>query len=159
MRITIAAIGRLKDGGERVLVDRYVERLAGARSTGFGPMAERELPEARQGTAAERRADEAQRLLKAIDGADLVVGLDAAGRQMSSEAFAKWLGDRRDAGSRHAAFLIGGADGHGDEIAERSHLVLSLGPMTLPHGLARAVLAEQIYRSTTILSGHPYHRA
>ncbi len=159
MRLTIAAIGRLKDGAERVLVNRYIERLAGARSVGIGGVAEKELSESRLGSAAERRAEEATRLLKAVEGADLMVALDAGGRQMASDDFARWLGAKRDGGTRHAAFLIGGADGHGHAIAAHAHLKLSLGMMTLPHGLARAVLVEQIYRATTILAGHPYHRA
>lgn len=159
MRLTIAAIGRLKDGAERVLVDRYIERLAGARGVGIVGIAEKELNESRLGSSAERRADEAARLLKAADGADLLVALDESGRAMSSDSFARWLGARRDGGTRHAAFLIGGADGHGDAIAARAQYTLSLGPMTLPHGIARAVVAEQLYRATTILAGHPYHRA
>lgn len=158
MRLTIAAIGRLKDGAERVLVDRYVERLATGKSVGLGPMREIELPEGRQTAAAGRRSDEAQRLLAQTEAADVVVALDESGRTLSSAQFAGWLGRARDDGHRHAAFLIGGPDGHGAAVAERAKLRLSLGPMTLPHGLARAVLAEQLYRAVTILSGHPYHR-
>lgn len=159
MRITIAAIGRLKDGAERTLVDRYLERSALGRSIGLGPVAEAEAPESRRRSAAERMDEEAERLLRAAGGADPVIALAPDGRAMSSEAFARWLAARRDAGSRHVAFLIGGADGLGGEVAGRAASTLSLGPMTLPHGLARAVLAEQIYRAITILSGHPYHRA
>ena len=158
MRLTIAAIGRLKDGAERVLVDRYIERLGGARAVGIVGIAEKELTESRLGSVPERRADEAARLLKAVDGADLLVALHEGGRPMSSDAFARWLGGKRDGGTRHAAFLLGGADGHGEAIGVHAQMVLALGPMTLPHGLARAVLVEQIYRATTILAGHPYHR-
>lgn len=158
MRLMIAAVGRLKDGGERVLVDRYLQRLTSAKALGLGPVIEKELAEARQATVPERQADEAARLLKLTGDADLIVALDERGKSMSSQDFAIWLGARRDEGRRHAVFLIGGADGHGLPIRDRAHLLLSLGPMTLPHGLARAVLIEQIYRATTILSGHPYHR-
>jgi len=159
VRLTIVAIGRLKDGGERVLVDRYVARMASAKGLGVGPLAERELTESRLGTAQERKSDEAARLCKAADGAELLIGLDERGRQLSSEAFARWLGQKRDGGVRHAAFLIGGPDGHGDAVAAAADLMMTLGPMTLPHGMARAVLAEQLYRASTILAGHPYHRA
>ena len=158
MRLSIAAVGRLKDGAERVLVDRYLKRLVAAKSLGLGPVVEKEIAEARHATAAERQSDEAARLLKLVGDADLLIALDERGKAMTSAAFAAWLGARRDDGHRHAAFLIGGADGHGLAVRANAHLLLSLGPMTLAHGLARAVLAEQLYRATTILAGHPYHR-
>ncbi len=158
MRITIIGVGRLKDDAERVLVDRYLERLKGARGVGLGPLAEKELSEARQPTASERQSFEAQRLLKLADGADSLVVLDEQGKSLTSNAFAKWIGAERDRGVKHMAFLLGGPDGHGAEVLAAAILRLSLGAMTLPHGLARAVLAEQIYRASTILAGHPYHR-
>ena len=83
--------------------------------------------------------------------------LDSRGKQMSSEAFASWLGARRDEGAQHIVFAIGPASGWSDGARGQAHLLLSLGPMTLAHALARAVMAEQIYRAYTILSGHPYH--
>jgi 23S rRNA (pseudouridine1915-N3)-methyltransferase len=83
--------------------------------------------------------------------------LDSRGKQMSSEAFATWLGARRDEGAQHIAFIIGPANGWSDAGRKRAHLLLSLGPMTLAHALARLVMAEQIYRAFTILTGHPYH--
>lgn len=159
MRLLVIAVGRLKDGGERVLVDRYVERMSGSRGQGLGPIVEKELAESRLGSAAERQADEARRLLKAAEGCQSVVMLDEGGKALSSEAFAQWLGRQRDAGIREMGFLIGGADGHGEAVREKANLRLSLGLMTLPHGFARAVLAEQLYRASTILAGHPYHRA
>jgi 23S rRNA (pseudouridine1915-N3)-methyltransferase len=76
---------------------------------------------------------------------------------MSSEAFAAWLGARRDQGAQHIVFAIGPASGWSDTAREKANLLLSLGPMTLAHALARAVVAEQIYRAFTILTGHPYH--
>ncbi len=91
----------------------------------------------------------------------LLVLLDSRGRQMDSEAFAAWLAARRDDGARHILFAIGPASGWSgstlDEARKRASLLLSLGPMTMAHALARAVLAEQLYRAYTILSGHPYH--
>jgi 23S rRNA (pseudouridine1915-N3)-methyltransferase len=87
----------------------------------------------------------------------LVVLLDSTGRQMTSEAFAAWLGARRDEAARHIVFAIGPADGWSKTGRQRAQLLLSLGPMTLPHALARLVVAEQLYRACTILAGHPYH--
>lgn len=159
MRLSIVAVGRLKDGGERVLVDRYVSRLAANKGLGLGPLTERDIPESRLGSAPERMKDEAARLLAAAEGCDFIVALDERGKAHTSDVFARWLGQNRDAGRRHAAFLIGGADGHGAVVGARADLVLSLGMMTLPHGLARAILAEQLYRASTILMGHPYHRS
>ncbi|HTB97417.1 MAG TPA: 23S rRNA (pseudouridine(1915)-N(3))-methyltransferase RlmH [Terracidiphilus sp.] len=83
--------------------------------------------------------------------------LDSRGKTLSSEAFASWLGARRDGGAQHLVFAIGPASGWSDEARVRAQLLLSFGPMTLAHALARLVLAEQIYRAFTILSGHPYH--
>ena len=87
----------------------------------------------------------------------VVVLLDSRGRPMTSEGFASWLGARRDDGSQHIVFAIGPADGWSDAVRQRATLLLSLGPMTLAHSLARLVVAEQVYRAFTILSGHPYH--
>ena len=157
MRVLIAAVGRLKDGAETVLVDRYMERLA-PRIAGLGPIAISEIPEARQGGAAARKHDEAERLLRAAAKADFRIALDERGKALSSDAFAKLLGRKRDDGIATLAFLIGGPDGHGKAATDAADLTLSLGPMTLPHGLARVVLVEQVYRAATILSGHPYHR-
>jgi 23S rRNA (pseudouridine1915-N3)-methyltransferase len=99
------------------------------------------------------------RLLKAAAATTARVVLDESGKALSSEAFAKWLAQTRDGGCKGLAFLIGGPDGHGAEAVQGAALKLSLGAMTLPHGIARAVLIEQLYRAATILSGHPYHRA
>jgi 23S rRNA (pseudouridine1915-N3)-methyltransferase len=85
------------------------------------------------------------------------VMLDSRGRQMSSEAFAVWIGARRDEGSQHIVFAIGPASGWSDDARKRAQLLLSLGQMTIAHALARLLMAEQIYRACTILTGHPYH--
>ena len=158
MRVTIAAVGRLKDGAEQRLVERYVERLS-SRAAGIGPLRIKEIIEGKQAGAAVRRADEAERLLRAVSDADVRIVLDETGKMLSSAAFARLLGEKRDDSTSMLAFLIGGPDGHGASALEAAHLRLSLGPMTLAHGLARAVLSEQLYRAVTILSGHPYHRA
>lgn len=159
MKLVIAAVGRLKDGPERELLDRYMKRLSqSGRGLGLAPVEMLETPEGRADTAALRQADEAARLLKLTSTCDVLIALDENGRAMSSRAFAVQIAKYRDGGAQGVALLIGGADGHGDAVLAKAALKLSLGAMTLPHGLARIVLAEQLYRATTILAGHPYHR-
>ena len=87
----------------------------------------------------------------------IIVLMDSRGRQMSSENFAEWLGRQRDNGAQQIVFAIGPADGWSESSRKRATLLLSLGPLTLAHALARVVVAEQIYRAFTILTGHPYH--
>ena len=87
----------------------------------------------------------------------IAVLLDSRGRQLTSEAFAAWLGARRDEGSQHVVFAIGPANGWSDTARKRAQLLLSFGQMTIAHALARVVMAEQIYRACTILTGHPCH--
>lgn len=160
MRLLIAAVGRLKDGADRELADRYLDRLGAlGRSHGLVPDKIVEIPESRGADAQARRAEEAQRLLEAARACPVRIVLDERGASMSSVAFAGLVRDERDAGAKGLAFLIGGPDGHGEAAREGARLVLSLGPMTLPHGLARIVLVEQLYRAATIIAGHPYHRA
>jgi 23S rRNA (pseudouridine1915-N3)-methyltransferase len=160
MRLLIAAVGKLKDDEERGIVARYVKRCdATGKTLGLGPLTIIELSESRAATTPERKADEAQRLMKTADGAMFKIALDGGGKAFTSEAFAALLGKAADSSIKTCAFLIGGPDGHGPAILKDANVVLSLGSMTLPHGLARVVLAEQIYRAATILAGHPYHRA
>ena len=87
----------------------------------------------------------------------VAVLLDSRGRQMSSEIFAAWRGARRDEGTQHIVFAVGPASGWSDAARKRAQLLLSLGPMTMAHALARLAMAEQLYRAFTILAGHPYH--
>ncbi|MGA3160936.1 MAG: 23S rRNA (pseudouridine(1915)-N(3))-methyltransferase RlmH [Terracidiphilus sp.] len=87
----------------------------------------------------------------------VAVLLDSSGRQMSSDVFAAWLGARRDQGTQHIVFAVGPASGWSEPARKRAQLLLSLGPMTMAHALARLVVAEQLYRAITILTGHPYH--
>ena len=158
MRITIAAIGRLKDH-EHDLVARYIERFDGVgRRLALGPLRIVELPESRAPAATGRKTDEAARLRTAIAAADVRVALDEGGSAISSRAFAERLAALRDEGFQHVAFQIGGPDGHADSVLNDARWRLSLGAMTLPHGIARIVLAEQLYRAATIIAGHPYHR-
>ncbi len=160
MQLLIAAVGRLKQGPERELFAHYLARAeAAARTLGLAPVSVIEVPESKAGTAPLRCQDEAAALLAKLPTPHKLIGLDRNGKAMTSEAFAGRLAKFRDEGIRALAFVIGGADGLGEKALSRADLTLSLGPMTLPHGLARIVLAEQLYRAATILSGHPYHRA
>mgnify|MGYP000394386932 CR=1 FL=1 len=160
MRIAITAIGKLKDPEERSIVERYAKRMSGAgKPLGLGPLEIRELPESRAPDVATRKRDEAARLLRDVGSGDFVVALEPTGKSLTSEAFAAFMRATRDEGTNTCVFLIGGPDGHGGAALDAAALKLSLGSLTLPHGLARVVLVEQLYRATTILSGHPYHRA
>jgi 23S rRNA (pseudouridine1915-N3)-methyltransferase len=163
MRIVLAAVGRLKDGAERALFERYWERLqAAGRPIGLGPLSLVEITEGRSSDRSKRKADEAGRLLSAAGGAGtaaFLVALDEGGKAISSAAFADLVRKTRDSGAKTMSLVIGGPDGHGAEALAAAQLRLSLGPMTLPHGLARIVLAEQLYRAATLIAGHPYHRA
>ena len=160
MRLIIAAVGKLKDGAERDLVARYRERFeAMGRKLGLAPVVWHEIPESRAQDVARRCDDEATALLKLARDADYLIALDERGKSLTSAAFARTLAKVRDGGTKTAAIVVGGPDGLADAIRKAAALQLSLGAMTLPHGLARVVLAEQLYRAATILAGHPYHRA
>lgn len=160
MRIEIAAIGKKRGGPEAALVEDYLDRTRGfGRRIGFSDvvLSELEAPKSLSGETLKKR--EGELLLKTLsDGASLIA-LDETGENISSEKFAKLLERLRDDGAQSAAFVIGGADGHGDEVRGRATRLISFGAATWPHMLVRAMLAEQLYRAMTILSGHPYHRA
>jgi 23S rRNA (pseudouridine1915-N3)-methyltransferase len=159
MRLIVAAIGRLKDDGERDLIGRYMKRMSSGRAVGIAPVTIEELAESRASDASARQEDEAARLLNLTADCDFRIVLDERGRTMTSPEFAHYLAARRDDGVKATTILLGGPDGHAASLRSSAGLTLSLGPMTLPHGLARVVLVEQIYRAITILAGHPYHRA
>jgi 23S rRNA (pseudouridine1915-N3)-methyltransferase len=160
MRLIIAAVGRLKDGPERALLERYRDRFADlGKRLGLSPVVWHEFPESRAATAIKRCAEEGAALLKLARDADIIIALDERGKAFTSQAFAQLLGKIRDDGAGTLAILVGGPDGLSPEVRQAAQIKLSLGAMTLPHGLARIVLAEQLYRASTILAGHPYHRA
>ncbi|MDI4664054.1 23S rRNA (pseudouridine(1915)-N(3))-methyltransferase RlmH [Xanthobacter autotrophicus] len=160
MRLVLACVGRLKAGAERDLVTRYVDRIRPAgRPLGLGPCDMIEIAESAARRAEDRMAEEGAALLAALPvGAGLMV-LDPRGRQVSSEDFAARMAAQRDGGLPALAFAIGGADGLSDAVREKATLMVAYGTATFPHQLVRVMLAEQIYRAVTILSGHPYHRA
>jgi 23S rRNA (pseudouridine1915-N3)-methyltransferase len=158
MRIGINAVGRMKAGPERELADRYLDRFAKAGpplGLEFGGVAE--SVESRLGTASERMREEAVRLDSALS-AGLLILLDERGKNLSSPAFAQLVADHRDRGTRQLTFAIGGPDGHAASLRGGASALISFGAATWPHQMVRVMLAEQLYRAATILSGHPYHR-
>lgn len=152
MKLLIACIGRAARGPERDLYEHYADRIR-------WPLALRELEEKRKLPPAQMILREGELLLGAVPAKSVLVALDRRGKVLDSEGFAGRLARWRDNSVSAVAFLIGGADGHGEPLLKKAALVLSFGPMTWPHLLARAMLAEQIYRAQQLLAGHPYHRA
>ena len=152
MRITIAAVGRLRDATLRVPYDDYAGRLG-------WPIALKEVEEKRKLSGPERMASESRLLAEVLPDKAVVVALDPRGKTLTSEDFAAQLGRWQDDGVADLGFVIGGADGLAPEWRRNARLVLSLGAMTWPHMLVRVMLAEQLFRAQSILSGHPYHRA
>ncbi|MBL8643208.1 MAG: 23S rRNA (pseudouridine(1915)-N(3))-methyltransferase RlmH [Rhodospirillaceae bacterium] len=152
MRILIVAIGKSKPGPEKDLLAEYAKRLPWALDV-------KELAQGKDASAEARKAREAESMLSAVPEGSTIIALDERGTSESSEKFAARVGQWRDAGARTLAFLIGGADGHGDAVLKAAKHKLSLGAMTWPHMLVRGLLAEQLYRAHSILTNHPYHRA
>ena len=138
MLLHIVARGKIGRSPEAELVDRYVKRIA-------WPTRVTELPD-RGGKVPD------------LPGNSIIVVLDERGQALSSSGLGTMLESWRDAGKREARFMIGAADGHSDELREEANLLLSFGPATWPHLMVRAMLAEQLYRATSILANHPYHR-
>lgn len=158
MRLQVVAIGRLKSGPERDLTARYRDRAAAiGRALGFSGPDVMETPESRARRADDRRAEELVGLRGRLSGTVVVLFAEGAA-SMSSADFAAWLASGRDAGRAGASFTIGGPDGTHPELEAQADLAVSFGRMTLPHGLVRVLVCEQIYRALTILAGHPYHR-
>ncbi len=152
MEIAFVAIGRLKRGPIAELIADYVGRLP-------WPVLIHEIDAVDRKNAAETARAEGERLRKHLPKAGRVVALDSGGRQLTSEAFAKQLGAWRDGGTASVAFVIGGAEGLDRRLIDEADMVLSLGALTWPHLLVRAMLAEQLFRAASLLSGHPYHRS
>ncbi|WP_205479174.1 23S rRNA (pseudouridine(1915)-N(3))-methyltransferase RlmH [Sphingomonas arenae] len=138
MLLHITARGKIGRSPEAELVDRYLKRIT-------WPTRLTELPD-RGGT------------VPPLPTNSITIALDERGAALSSVDLARKLELWRDSGKREARFLIGGADGHGEESRASADLLLSFGPATWPHLLVRAMLAEQLFRATSFLAGHPYHR-
>ena len=159
MRILIVAIGRLKQGPERELAERYRERFDDiGRKLGFRGLEIYEIPESRARDAAARIAEEAAAISALIPDKSAIIALDERGETIDSPAFARHLGRWRDESVPNAVFLIGGADGLDLQLKTRADLLLRVSSLTLPHAMVRVLLAEQLYRAWTITQNHPYHR-
>jgi len=155
MRVTVCAVGRLRKGPEKVLIDDYLDRFdKTGRGLGLGPVTMREVEDKKGGGM----AAEAALLSKAIPEGAAICCLDERGKLMTSPDFADQLGKWRDQGRADVAFVIGGADGLDPALRDRADMALSFGKMVWPHMLARVMLSEQLYRAASILSGSPYHR-
>ncbi|WP_271950900.1 23S rRNA (pseudouridine(1915)-N(3))-methyltransferase RlmH [Ruegeria faecimaris] len=155
MRISIVAVGRLRAGPEKSLLDDYLTRFdRTGRALGLGPARVIEVEDKKNaGIGAE-----ATLLRKALPKGTVICTLDERGRVMSSPDFAQKLGGWRDAGRQDLALIIGGADGIAPDLRAEADFSISFGSMVWPHMLVRVMLAEQLYRAATILSGGPYHR-
>jgi 23S rRNA (pseudouridine1915-N3)-methyltransferase len=154
MKFVVAVVGKPRDANLAGAIREYE-----TRASRYWPLEVHEVREepARSGSADLVREREGERLLSAVPAVAQVVACELTGRAMSSEEFATWLQQLRER-ARDVAILIGGAFGLGDVVRRRATVSLALGPWTLPHELARLVLAEQMYRAGTITRGEPYHK-
>lgn len=155
MRFLIAAVGKPRNKALAAAIAEYE-----ARAARYWPLEIAEVrEESARGAAAERvRAREGERLLASIDARTHVIACEADGARMSSEQFSAWLQREREQAAYDVAFTIGGAYGLSEAIRERAVMRLSFSSWTLPHELARLVLAEQLYRAGTLVRGEPYHK-
>ncbi len=155
MRLHICAVGRLRKGPERDLVTDYLTRFdRTGRALALGPCHEHEVDERKALTM----RDQAVSLERVVPAGAAMVALDERGDMLDSRSFAQFIAATRDAGASDMAFVIGGADGLEPALRDAARKRISFGAMVWPHMLVRVMLAEQIYRAATILSGSPYHR-
>jgi 23S rRNA (pseudouridine1915-N3)-methyltransferase len=152
--VRVIAVGTRMPSWVRSACDEYLVRLRGRLAV---TLTEIEPASRRSGGAVKAIAREGERLLAALAPTDHVIALDERGRELTTGELAKWLGSRMQQGE-DLAFLIGGPDGLAAEVLARSNYRLALSRLTLPHALARVLLAEQLYRAHCILANHPYHR-
>ncbi len=151
MRIIVIAIGRLKQGPERDLAERYRERFDDiGRKLGFRGLEIHEIPESRARDAAIRIGEEAAAISALIPDKSSIIALDERGETIDSATFARHLGRWRDESVPHAVFLIGGADGLSPDLRRKAKLSVAFGKATWPHQMVRVMLLEQIYRAATI---------
>jgi 23S rRNA (pseudouridine1915-N3)-methyltransferase len=160
MRIVVAAVGRLKQGPERDLAERYRKRAADAgRGLGFRGVEIIEIKESRTRELEKRLVEESIALANVLPDKGAAIVLDERGENLTSVSFAGYLKRWRDEGRPASTFLIGGADGITSNLRDQAALRISFGVATWPHQLVRIMLLEQIYRGVTLLAGHPYHRS
>jgi len=156
MRVHICAVGRMRPGPEQDLVSDYLDRFARTgRPLALGPAMVHEVEDKRNGGM----AAEAPLLARAVPQGALMVVMDERGSDHTSPEFAALLARWRDNGHQDLAFVIGGADGIDRSLRAQAGHAISFGKMVWPHMLVRVMLAEQLYRASTILAGGPYHRS
>lgn len=159
MDVVLAVVGRLKAGPETELCARFLDRARKAGGAlGLRGFAVKEVAESRAGRPADRMAQEATALAALLKPGDRVVCLSEHGEMPTSTVFADALSRDAAAAIPRTVFVIGGADGLGQAILTRADRQIAFGRTTWPHQIVRVLLAEQLYRATTIIAGHPYHR-
>jgi 23S rRNA (pseudouridine1915-N3)-methyltransferase len=159
VRLIVAAVGRLKEGPERELAERYRKRAEQiGRRIGIRSVEIVEIRESRAQELAKRRTEESIAIATVIPDRAATIILDERGDNLDSASFAAKLGRWRDDGRQDAVFVIGGDDGLMPTLREKAALTLALGAATWPHQLVRVMLLEQVYRALSMLAGHPYHR-
>lgn len=160
MRLVVAAIGRLKDGPERELAERFRKRAEqSGRRLGFRDVEVVEIRESRAQDTGKRTLEESIALTNLIPDKAITIILDERGDSLDSATLANRLGRWRDDGKSAVVFIIGGDDGLAPALRDKASVKLAFGAATWPHQLVRVMLLEQIYRAMSILAGHPYHRA
>jgi 23S rRNA (pseudouridine1915-N3)-methyltransferase len=160
VRIVVAAVGRLKQGPETELCERYRKRAAqSGRALGLRDVEIVEIRESRAEEAGKRMIEESIALANVIPQGAAVVLLDPRGDNLDSATLANEVARWRDGGKPAVVFMIGGPDGLAGSLSDKADLKFAFGAATWPHQLVRVMLLEQLYRATTILAGHPYHRA
>ena len=159
MKLRLIAVGKMKKGPEAALVEDYLARARPLlRRMGFTSIEVLELPESRARDTTGRRREEAEAIRKAAGEGAPILLLDERGQTPDSRAFAALLRRLAQSGAPRLAVVIGGPDGVDAALRERAAEVIAFGRLTLPHRLARVMLAEQLYRAATIAANHPYHR-
>lgn len=152
MQILISAIGKMKKKSpQEALMHEYIQKTR-------WPITVKEQEEKRTLEGEALKVAESELLLASVPAGSKIIALDEGGQTLSSREFSSVIREWQDGGIGTIAFLIGGANGHADILKKQADLKLSFGRMTLPHMLARVVLAEQIYRAKSIIDNHPYHR-
>lgn len=152
MKIQLLAIGKLKKGAIFELFSEYDKR------TTRWKVETKEFPESRAQTSDLRKKEEEQKLLSAVAEGAVIIALDERGKMLTSPQMADFMEAQENNGIGHLAFIIGGPDGLSEELRQKSHHIWALGKATWPHQIVRSLLMEQIYRSQTIITGHPYHK-
>ena len=159
MRLAIIAIGKLKQGPERELAQRYHERFDDTgRKLGFRGLIVHEIAESRARETPTRISEEASAIAALIPDRAAIIAMDERGDNIDSATLATTLGRWRDESVPDTIFMIGGADGLSPELRRKAKMRIAFGAATWPHQMVRVMLLEQIYRAATILAGHPYHR-